>query len=78
MTQDEIKTKLRALLEPILGAPLMPDNDADCLHMDSMAMLELIVGIEKVFTVSVDEDAMDEPENFESVDAITRLITQHS
>ncbi|MCG3155496.1 MAG: hypothetical protein DKINENOH_02102 [bacterium] len=43
--------------------------------IDSLKMLDLISFIENQFNLAVDEDEM-MPDNFESVDAITRFIHQ--
>lgn len=54
-------------------------NDSDSLLasgvIDSMKMLDLISFVEQQFSIAIDEDEM-MPDNFESVDAITRFVEE--
>lgn len=54
-------------------------NDNDSLLalgvIDSMKMLDLISFVEQQFNIAIDEDEM-MPDNFESVDAITRFVEE--
>lgn len=54
-------------------------NDSDSLLalgvIDSMKMLDLISFVEQQFNIAIDEDEM-MPDNFESVDAITRFVEE--
>lgn len=54
-------------------------SDSDSLLangvIDSMKMLDLISFVEQQFNIAIDEDEM-MPDNFESVDAITRFVEE--
>lgn len=54
-------------------------SDSDSLLasgvIDSMKMLDLISFVEQQFNIKIDEDEM-MPDNFESVDAITRFVEE--
>ncbi|MDZ7289577.1 MAG: acyl carrier protein [candidate division KSB1 bacterium] len=56
-------------------------NDAESLLtkgvIDSLRMLDMISFLETKFHIKVDEDEL-MPENFESVDAITRFVEQRA
>jgi acyl carrier protein len=73
---DQARERVRALMEKNLRMSLSPDKDADELHIDSMALLELVVGIEKEFGIRLNEEELDSPEHFRSVESISRFVMQ--
>jgi acyl carrier protein len=72
--RTEIKNFLRKQAPKGAG---FKDNDSLLAIgvIDSLKMLDLISFIEQQFKISVDEDEM-MPDNFESVDAITRFVEE--
>ncbi len=73
---NQVRERVRALMEKNLRMSLSPDKDGDELHIDSMALLELVVGIEKEFGIRLNEEELDSPEHFRSVDSISRFVVQ--
>ena len=62
------------IMEKHLKVELPADKFDDDLHLDSMALLELIVNIEKEFGIEIDEDELDAPERFKSVNSISAFV----
>ncbi len=75
----EIRSIVRSYLKS--GTPdetLFDDSDSLLIKgvVDSIRMLDLITFLEGHFGLQVEEDEL-MPENFESVDAITRFVEAH-
>ncbi len=70
----DIQGRIRRLVGAHLHRSLDAAEDAEDLHLDSMALLELIVRIEKEFGVSVDEEALDSPEHFRSIATLAGFV----
>lgn len=73
---SQVRERVRKVMEKNLRMSLSPDGDNDELHLDSMALLELVVGIEKEFGIRLNEEELDSPEHFKSVDSIARFVVQ--
>ena len=71
---EEAQERVKKIMEQNLQIAINPENYQDDLHMDSMALLELIVGLEKEFGVAVDEEELDTPEHFKSVTSISKFV----
>jgi len=70
---EEARERIKNIMEQQLQISVNPENYEDDLHLDSMALLELIVGLEKEFGVAVDEEELDTPEHFKSVTSISKF-----
>jgi len=75
---DDTMSRIRTIMEQKLQLTIQPEAVQDDLHLDSMALLELVVGLEKEFAVEVDEDELDSPEHFKSVESIAKFVLQQS
>jgi len=71
---EEAQERVQKILERIPPLGFNPANYQDDLRLDSMALLELVVGLEKDFGVSVDEEELDTPEHFKSVASISKFM----
>ena len=71
---EEAQERVKKIMEQNLQIAINPENYQDDLHMDSMALLELIVGLEKEFGVAVDEEELDTPEHFKRVASISKFV----
>jgi acyl carrier protein len=71
-----LRRQVRELVRDCLQIELGADDDAAELNLDSMAMLELLVGLEKTLGLAVDESELDAPENFRSIDSIVRFVNR--
>ena len=60
-TTEEIRTKLAALVNDVAGTPVedvqLSKSFVDDLDVDSLAMVEIIVGCEEQFGVTIPDDA---------------------
>jgi len=54
--------------------PLTPDKLDQDPHFDSMALLELLVGLEKEFGIQIDEAELYPLKNFRSVESISEFV----
>ncbi|TCK18176.1 acyl carrier protein [Thiogranum longum] len=70
---EEAQERVKNIMEQQLQISVNPENYEDDLRLDSMALLELIVGLEKEFGVAVDEEELDTPEHFKSVASISKF-----
>ncbi len=75
-TLEDAQARVASIMEKSLQLTIDSDKYQDDLHLDSMALLELIVGIEKEFGVGVDEEELDTPEHFKSVHSIASFVLQ--
>ncbi|MFQ5643114.1 MAG: acyl carrier protein [Thiogranum sp.] len=73
---EDARERVQKLMEQKLQLTVKSENYQDDLHLDSMALLELIVGLEKEFGVAVDEEELDTPEHFKSVESIANFVLQ--
>lgn len=71
---EEAQERVQKIMEHNLQIVIKPENYQDDLHLDSMALLELVVGLEKEFGVAVDEEELDTPEHFKSVASISKFM----
>ena len=63
--------QLVATTAQIVLTPKELDQD---LHLDSIVLLELLVGLEKEFGIQIDEAELDPLKNFRSVEEISELV----
>ena len=71
---EQAQERVARIMGEHLQIVIQPENYEDDLHLDSMALLELIVGLEKEFGVAVDEEQLDAPEHFKSVASISKFV----
>jgi acyl carrier protein len=71
---EQAQERVAKIMGEHLQIDIKPENYEDDLHLDSMALLELIVGLEKEFGVAVDEEQLDTPEHFKSVASISKFV----
>ena len=71
---EEAQERVKKIMEQKLQIAVNPENYQDDLHLDSMALLELVVGLEKEFGVAVDEEELNTPEHFKSVASISKFV----
>jgi aryl carrier protein AsbD len=71
---EEAQERIKKIMENNLQIVINPENYQDDLRLDSMALLELVVGLEKEFGVAVDEEELDTPEHFRSVASISKFV----
>jgi acyl carrier protein len=71
---EEAQERVKKIMEQQLQIAISPEKYEDDLHLDSMALLELVVGLEKEFDVAVDEEQLDTPEHFKSVASIAKFV----
>lgn len=77
MTNQEIRATLRRFLEDELQLGAFADDESLIENgmLSSMAMNRLVPFMSERFQVSVD-DALYEPESFETLDAMTALVAR--
>lgn len=83
MTVSEIRAKLSSIITRI--APLLPQTDSgqtqmlelnDCeVEMDSVAMLQLVLAVEKEFGIAVEDDDIS-PANFGNFAALNQYVAR--
>jgi acyl carrier protein len=78
MSQEDVRQRIRAYLtEAVMYRRTAPLADSASLIkagvLDSLAMLALIAFLEEAFEISVGDDEV-EPDNFESIDNLTRFV----
>jgi len=71
---QDLQEKVSQLVTTITQIPLTADKLDQDLHLDSMALLELLVGLEKEFGIQVDEAELDPLKNFRSVESIAEFV----
>ncbi len=77
---NEIKTEVRRVLveSPVLEGidPAIVKDDtplAETLGLDSVDALEIVIGLEKTFSIKIDATALDR-ENFHSVNKLAKFL----
>jgi acyl carrier protein len=73
-TIKDIENKISALLANNAKIDLSQEQFDTALHLDSLAMLELILGLEKEYELEVDESELDLLKTFNSVSSIARFV----
>ncbi len=71
---QDLHKKVSQLIATIAQIPLTPDKFDQDLHLDSLALLEVLVGLEKEFGIKVDEAELDPLKNFRSVESISDFV----
>jgi acyl carrier protein len=78
---DELETKIKEMIVERCFLSVKPDEIADdallteAVGLDSVQILEVVVGLEEQFGVKVDDDDFD-IENFSTVSAIAQYVRQ--
>ncbi len=73
-TIKDIENKISALLANNAKIDLSQEQFDTALHLDSLAMLEVILGLEKEYELEVDESELDLLKTFNSVSSIARFV----
>jgi acyl carrier protein len=73
---QDLEQRVSQLVGATVQIPLTAENYDQDLHLDSMAILELIVGLEKEFGIQVDEAKMDLLNDFRSVATISQFVLE--
>ena len=71
---QDLHEKVSQLVATTTQIQLIPDKLDQDLHLDSMALLELLVGLEKEFGIQIDEAELDPLKNFRSVESISEFV----
>ncbi len=76
---QEVRDRIKNILENRLQmtAPQFDDVNAPTsanLGLDSMALLELVVGIEEDFGITVMEEELDVPDYFRDFDSLSEFV----
>lgn len=74
---QDLKEKIFQLLGTTVQISLTADNLDQDLHLDSMAVLELLVVLEKEFGIQVDEAQLDPTKTFRSVETISEFVFEN-
>ncbi|MBK8463094.1 MAG: acyl carrier protein [Nigerium sp.] len=78
-TTEEIRTQLADLVNDVAGVPVedvqLDKSFVDDLDVDSLAMVEIIVGCEDAFGVTIPDE---ESKNLKTVGDAVAYIEQHS
>ena len=79
MTTEEIRSQLAELVNDVAGVPVedvqLDKSFVDDLDVDSLAMVEIIVGCEEKFGVTIPDE---ESKNLKTVGDAVAYIEQHS
>lgn len=73
-TIEDIESKVFDLLSSNAKIDLSKDQLDRPLQLDSLAMLEVILGLEKEYGLEVDESELDLLQTFNSVSSIARFV----
>ena len=71
---QDLQEKVLQLVATSAQITLTEDQLAQDLHLDSMALLELLVGLEKEFGIQIDEAELYPLKNFRSVESISEFV----
>jgi acyl carrier protein len=71
---QDLQEKVLQLVATSAQIALTEDQLDQDLHLDSMALLELLVGLEKEFGIQVDEAELDPLKDFRSVESISAFV----
>lgn len=78
-TTEEIRSKLADIVNDVAGVPVedvqLDKSFVDDLDVDSLAMVEIIVGCEEAFEVTIPDE---ESKNLRTVGDAVAYIEQHS
>lgn len=74
---QDLKEKIFRLVGTTVQISLTADNLDQDLHLDSMAVLELLVVLEKEFGIQVDEAQLDPTKTFRSVETISEFVFEN-
>ena len=74
---QDLKEKVSQLVGTTVQIPLAADNLDQDLHLDSIAILELLVVLEKEFGIHVDEAQVEPMKNFRSVETISEFVFEN-
>lgn len=72
----DIQQRIVPICEGLLKRSLTEMTHDEDLLLNSMALLELFVAIEKEFGIDIDEDEMDQPEQFKSINSISEFVSK--
>jgi acyl carrier protein len=75
---QDIETTVSALLARNAKIDLSQEQFDTALHLDSLAMLEVILGLEKEYGLEVDESELDLLQIFDSVRSIAKFVQASS
>lgn len=73
-----LQERVRKLLEERCHVRVSREHYDKNLHLDSMALLELIVGIENEFGITLDEGKLEKFYNFRSIESISQFVSKQS
>lgn len=73
-----LQERVRKLLEERCHVRVSHGHYDKNLHLDSMALLELIVGIENEFGITLDEGKLEKFYNFRSIESISQFVSEQS
>ena len=68
-----LNERIRQLIQTKLDFEL-PETDTEDLHLDSMKLLELVVGLENEFGLELPEAELENLGHFQNLEAITRFV----
>ena len=71
---QDIESNISALLANNAKIDLSQMQFDTALHLDSLAMLEVILGLEKEYDLEVDESELDLLQTFKSVSSIAQFV----
>lgn len=72
-----IERTVSALLARNAKLDIPTEQFGASLHLDSLAMLEVILGLEKEYGLEVDESEMDLLQTFDSINSIARFVHEN-
>lgn len=73
-TLEDIECKISDLLASNANIDLSKEQFDTALFLDSLAMLEVILGLEKEYNLELDESELDLLQIFKSVSSIARFV----
>lgn len=73
-SNNAIQEQVRNILADRCQISIDSENSEQKIHLDSMALMELIVGLENTFDIKLESDSLEHFYRFPSLDGITQLV----
>ena len=74
---NDVQNRVRELVNQQFQMALSSYSNEEDLHLDSMALLGLIVALEKEFGIRINEGDVDTMTDFKSITSISLFIAQY-
>jgi acyl carrier protein len=71
---SDIESRIAALITANTKIDVKPGSFDQDLHLDSLAMLEIMIGLESEYGIEIDETELDLLQTFQNVNSITKFV----